>query len=86
MDPSERDPGFRGRGVWASGAAATSWGYGRHAPPPAGLDLATCSHPSSECFPLTMGEAMACGVPCVATDVGVSAAIIGEIWPGRAPQ
>jgi glycosyltransferase involved in cell wall biosynthesis len=53
----------------------------------ASLDLAT-SASISEAFPLALGEAMACGVPCVATDVGDSSAIIGEtgrVVPPRTP-
>jgi glycosyltransferase involved in cell wall biosynthesis len=55
----------------------------------ASLDIATTASCSGEAFPLVIGEAMACGVPCVVTNLGDSAHIIGDtglVVPPKDPE
>jgi glycosyltransferase involved in cell wall biosynthesis len=54
----------------------------------ASLDVGCLSSRGGEAMPLTIGEAMACGVPCAVTDVGDAALLVGEtgrVAPPRDP-
>jgi glycosyltransferase involved in cell wall biosynthesis len=53
------------------------------------FDIATLASAFGEGFPNAVGEAMACGVPVVATDVGDVGAVVGdcgEVVPPRQPD
>lgn len=54
----------------------------------AALDIAVSASAYGDAFPNAVGEAMACGVPCVVTDVGDSGSLLGEtgrVVPPREP-
>jgi glycosyltransferase involved in cell wall biosynthesis len=70
--------GIRERVIWAGARARMTDVYNA-------LDVFASSS-LSEGFPNVIGEAMACGVPCVVTDAGDSSLIVGDTGIVIAPQ
>ncbi len=63
--------GLKDRLIWTGARADMAAVYNA-------MDLLTSASAFGEGFPNVIGEAMACGVPCVATDVGDSRSIVGN--------
>jgi glycosyltransferase involved in cell wall biosynthesis len=76
------DLGISEKIIWASGRSDMPAVFNT-------LNIACSSSSDGEGFPNVVGEAMACGVPCVVTDVGDSAWIVGDkgvVVPPKNPE
>jgi glycosyltransferase involved in cell wall biosynthesis len=54
----------------------------------AAVDLASLSSAFGEALPLSIAESMACGIPCVVTDIGDASLLVGDtglVIPPRNP-
>lgn len=71
--------GIKDRLVWAGARQDMPTVYN-------GFDIFTSSSAFGEGFPNVVGEAMSCGVPCVVTDVGDSAKVVGDTGIVVAPE
>lgn len=75
--------GLKDRLLWAGARSDMASVYNA-------LDMLTSSSSFGEGFPNVVGEAMACGVPCVVTDVGDSRHVVGDagivVMPGDPAQ
>jgi glycosyltransferase involved in cell wall biosynthesis len=70
VERAAREAGVLDHVVWA--------GFRRDMPAVYNALDVLCSASLHEGFPNVLGEAMACGVPCVVTDAGASAEIVGD--------
>jgi glycosyltransferase involved in cell wall biosynthesis len=66
-----RDCGLDGRLIWLDESSDMRSVYNA-------IDVLASTSQYGEGFPNVVGEAMACGVPCVVTDVGDSARVVGD--------